>query len=197
MPEAQKKEPMTHPSSKPFSPKKYILRLVWETAIVLGICIVAGIALNAVLPHGIPFVTPWCTKTTNSSESKAIQERLYCTELQTSTGLCYINTEDVKELMKKDALILDARTADFYHEGHLPGALLLDFYNMDMYWDEVRPKLDRYAIYVIYCNGGDCEDSQLLATQLINEGYYEPRVYKGGYEKWVELGNPIETSTPN
>jgi 3-mercaptopyruvate sulfurtransferase SseA len=49
---------------------------------------------------------------------------------------------------------------------------------------------------IIYCAGGDCEDSIFLATDLVYRYGIEKEVlyiYEGGMEEWEGLGHPIAT----
>lgn len=65
-------------------------------------------------------------------------------------------------------LILDARSWDHYIEGHIPGAISMSFYSVDV--DQVealRDRLEANPTVYIYCNGGDCTDSTGLAHELL------------------------------
>jgi len=47
---------------------------------------------------------------------------------------------------------------------------------------------------VVYCNGGDCEDSQFAAVTLRDTGVPKEKlfVYPGGMAEWATNGWPIE-----
>ena len=45
---------------------------------------------------------------------------------------------------------------------------------------------------VLYCNGGDCEDSQLLASKLLALGYRNVFDYRGGVGDWKRNGGRVE-----
>ena len=92
-------------------------------------------------------------------------------------------------------VILDARRRDNYDDGHLPGALHLFHFQADRLIEGLRERLDNASTIVIYCGGGDCEDSINLASSLISDyGYDYDRfyVYEGGMEEWEAAGNPVE-----
>jgi len=68
-----------------------------------------------------------------------------------------IYIHEVVELLKRkpkdgDWMLFDARGYDNYIEGHLPGAILLPYYEMDSYMDRL-PK-DKNTLIVSYCRGG-------------------------------------------
>ena len=44
------------------------------------------------------------------------------------------------------------------------------------------------APVVIYCSGGECEDSHMLAEKLYKVGFDNVLVYKDGYPDWVKRG---------
>ena len=91
-------------------------------------------------------------------------------------------------------LFVDARVRDQYEEGHIPGAVWLYHYESENLIDELRPELELAFFIIIYCNGGDCEDSIHLATDLMSlyglpgENIF---VYEGGLDEWVENEMPI------
>jgi rhodanese-related sulfurtransferase len=49
---------------------------------------------------------------------------------------------------------------------------------------------------VIYCSGGDCRDSHLLASRLMLEGYGHLLIFRDGFPAWVAQGHPTEKGRP-
>ncbi len=47
---------------------------------------------------------------------------------------------------------------------------------------------------VVYCNGGNCEDSELAASLLRDAGIPAEKlqVYLGGFTEWEAQGMPVE-----
>lgn len=91
------------------------------------------------------------------------------------------------------ALIVDARDAEEYAEGHIPGAINLPY--DEAVTDPVR--LQNLAApdrpIVVYCGGGTCEVSINLANELYyGAGYPKVAVYMGGFPEWVEKGLEVE-----
>lgn len=91
-------------------------------------------------------------------------------------------------------VFIDARNPERYAAGHIPGAVLFDHYHPDAY---VAPVLAALAIaerVVIYCTGGDCEDSELAALDLISLGVPGEKivVYGGGMTTWQYHRLPVE-----
>jgi len=84
-------------------------------------------------------------------------------------------------------VFIDARDDDAFAEGHIPGALQCDRYRLDEYIDEVMEAAMQAEKVIIYCNGGQCNDSKFLCGELIQRGIPYDRVFlfSGGWEEWI------------
>ena len=106
---------------------------------------------------------------------------------------------DVKALHDKNVLFLDARRTSVYEQGHIPGARPYSVWESDI--DDKVQKLfgersDTAAQnlpIVIYCSGGDCEDSHMLAQKLWGIQFNNVYVYKDGFPDWQQHGAPVHT----
>jgi rhodanese-related sulfurtransferase len=107
-------------------------------------------------------------------------------------GICFVNLEEFREMVDAGYPIIDARTSDEYKSGHVPGAILCDYFEMGRYFDFVLPRLDPGDRIGIYCNGPSCDDSEMLGRELYTMGYKKLCVFKGGMEEWREAGLEIE-----
>ncbi len=112
-----------------------------------------------------------------------------------SNGLMFVDLERFREVILSGAVIIDSRTVVEYEEGHIPGAVLLDYYEFGRHMEEVIPLLDFEEAFVIYCAGPLCEDSEMLARELFTLGYKKILVFRGGMEEWEEAGLPFEKGT--
>lgn len=109
-----------------------------------------------------------------------------------------VNTMELEDVamyfeMKGVAAFLDARSRDHYEDGHIPGAFYLNHYQSQRLIEDIRSDLEAADILIVYCGGGDCEDSILLATSLISEyGFMFENVfvYIGGMDEWTANGHP-------
>jgi rhodanese-related sulfurtransferase len=112
-----------------------------------------------------------------------------------------IHGDDVEALHKKGVLFLDARRTSVYEQGHITGARPFSVWESDI--DEKVNKLftersdprDQNLPIVIYCSGGDCEDSHMLAQKLWGIQFNNVYVYKDGFPDWQKRGLPIHTGT--
>ncbi|MHB0970990.1 MAG: rhodanese-like domain-containing protein [Thermoanaerobaculia bacterium] len=107
-----------------------------------------------------------------------------------------INYEDARVLFDRKALILDARRSSAYEQGHIAGAKSISVWEADVD-DKVAAMamagLDGNAPIIIYCSGGNCEDSHMLADKLFGVGFNNVYVYKDGFPDWQKNGAPVET----
>lgn len=167
-----------------------LMRAIIQAIIVAAVAAVAALVFNAAQPNGIdPFRRPVAvpvvdgTSVAPGGDSGAPQE-----------GIRYISLEQMREILEAGDPVLDARTAGEYAEGHIPGAVLCDYYEMGTYFDRVLPRLTPETRIGVYCSGPLCEDSEMLARELYAIGYTNLHVFRGGIEEWTEAGLPLETS---
>ena len=106
-----------------------------------------------------------------------------------------ISGEDVARLHAAGVLFLDARRTSDYEEGHAAGARAVSVWESDV--DEKVMALiaerDGARPLVLYCSGGDCEDSHLLAQKLWGAGFNNNLVYRDGFPDWVRRGGAVRT----
>src|SRR5213594_2314439 len=98
-----------------------------------------------------------------------------------------ISPDAVFLLHRRKALFLDARRSSVYAEGHIAGARSFPVWESDV---DARVKalyeegLDQRAPVVVYCSGGNCEDSHMLAEKLYMVGFDNVLIYKDGFPDW-------------
>jgi rhodanese-related sulfurtransferase len=87
----------------------------------------------------------------------------------------------------KCALILDARSSVFYRLGHVPGALNLARDNFAADYLRLHSKIDEWRDQrvIVYCSGGDCHDSKMIAQALMSLGFTNVAVFGGGWGEWT------------
>lgn len=92
-------------------------------------------------------------------------------------------------------IFVDARDDEHYQAGHIPGAYQFDSYHMEKYLMATLPACLAATNVVVYCNGGDCEDSEFTAITLNQAGMPLDKlfIYAGGFPQWATNGLPVET----
>ena len=107
--------------------------------------------------------------------------------------------DDVKALHDKDVLFLDARRTSVYEQGHIAGARPFSVWESDIdekvnkFFDERSTPEAQALPIVVYCSGGDCEDSHMLAQKLWGIQFNNVYVYKDGFPDWQKKGGAIHT----
>lgn len=106
-----------------------------------------------------------------------------------------ITPEQARRLFDQGALFLDARRSSVYRDGHIARARSMAVWEADVD-DKVKAFFeeghDSNAPLVVYCSGGDCEDSHQLAQKLWGAGFDAVFVYKDGFPDWQRRGWPVE-----
>jgi rhodanese-related sulfurtransferase len=110
-------------------------------------------------------------------------------------GIRIITIDEARRFIGSGKPIIDARTKEKYDEGHIPGAILLDYYEIGRYADEVLPRLSQDKEIMVYCESAECEASQLLAEELYSRGFTKLLLYKGGFDEWSAAGMSVEKGT--
>lgn len=91
-------------------------------------------------------------------------------------------------------VFVDARQDEPFLDGHVPGAYRFDRYRPERDLPEVMPLLATSSRIVVYCNGGECEDSEYAADTLLQFGASRESVFVfvGGIVQWTAAGLPVE-----
>lgn len=90
-----------------------------------------------------------------------------------------VNSDEVRELLKEDAILLDVRSESEYNEGHIPNAILLNVSDVENKIKDISTDYDQAII--VYCRSGN--RSAKAAQTLIDMGYHN--VYDlGGISNW-------------
>lgn len=89
---------------------------------------------------------------------------------------------------------VDARLAAEYEAGHIEGAMHI---TPDMLLEGIPAAIDFLSPdrpIVVYCGGGDCHDSHLIAERLQSMfSFNRTHVFTGGFPEWEAAGLPIGT----
>jgi rhodanese-related sulfurtransferase len=102
-----------------------------------------------------------------------------------------ISGDDVARLFARGVLILDARRTKDYEQGHIAGAHSFPIWESDIdarVTALVGEGRDGAIPVVLYCSGGDCEDSHMLAQKLFGAGFNNLLVYRDGWPDWQKRG---------
>lgn len=201
---------------------KGLVTVIGEALGVTVAAALIGFAVNAANPNGITidrdhfFATSRPTPVTNgdtppsapidgtavpplpdpnADPEAAVRERLASLGLQVIAHEQVLLDFDDELYQKYDAYsFIDARNEANYKDGHIPGAWHFDPYHVDRFASTVAPQAQSSAKVIVYCNGGQCVDSELAAQHLFNLGVPKESlfVYIGGIQAWKKAGRAVE-----
>lgn len=107
-----------------------------------------------------------------------------------------ISGDDAALLVARGVLVVDARRTKDYQEGHVALARNISPWEGDAdakITALVNEGRDGQLPVVVYCSGGDCEDSHMIAQRLFGGGFNNLLVYKDGWPDWVRRGGRSAT----
>lgn len=84
-------------------------------------------------------------------------------------------------------IVLDVRTPEEFAEGHLQGAVMIDFYSDD--FDAQLATLDPDVPYVLYCRSGNRSGQTIPKLEAL--GFQSVENIDGGVVAWTGAGLPL------
>ncbi len=89
-------------------------------------------------------------------------------------------------------VFIDARSADAYAAGHVPGALRIAYTDLS---SELTPDLEarlrRADAVILYGDTVEADPEQLMAQELTRMGLPPPYILVGGFEGWTLAGADV------
>ena len=102
---------------------------------------------------------------------------------ENNQGAVYVNitAEEAKQIMDSEEgyIILDVREQDEYDAGHIPGAILIPYTQIEAKAEEVLTEKDQ--LILVYCRSG--RRSKIAAEALAELGYTNIKEF-GGIIDW-------------
>jgi len=102
-----------------------------------------------------------------------------------------ISIDIAKNLFDQNMLFVDARSEEYYLEGHIPKAVCND--NLDSLITKIEKQVAIDDGFVVYCSDDDCGSSEELAYLLQEQGFSNIYLFNGGWKQWVDNNLPIES----
>jgi rhodanese-related sulfurtransferase len=187
------------------------VKTLWsEAVLVVVVGAVIGFAANALSPRGLNLsrdyfpdalastnttVHPPGTNVMDAAEANPLAARLAAQGLNLATHADVTQVFSDPKYQQGLFIIIDARKDEVYREGHIPGACQLDYYRPENHLPSVLPAAQIAEEIIVYCKGGQCEDSEFIARLLASAGIPASKifVYGEGFDEWANRGMPIET----
>ncbi len=188
-------------------------KIVAEAALVALLGAAFAFAANQISPRGLALthdyfpagpVSPVRPASGGTNAEPVSPSQLLAKQMR-EKGLQLLDESQTAKLfrdprIKQDIVIfVDAREVVHYQQGHIPGAYEFDPYRSGKYFDVVVPLCQKAEQIVVYCNGGDCDDSETAALLLRDMGIPNQKlfVYGGGITEWAADKLPVETGERN
>ncbi len=89
---------------------------------------------------------------------------------------------------QSQAQFLDLRDAVSFQQSHIAGAVNIPVEEVSQHLD----KLDQSRWVIIYGTRDNQNDASLTVRQLLSRGFVKANCLDGGFESWLEAGNPVE-----
>jgi len=89
---------------------------------------------------------------------------------------------------KKKTMVVDVRTPEEVSEGHLAGALNINFLG-ENFANEIQ-NLNKKKTYLLYCRSGS--RTRKAADLMQKSGFKNVYMLEGGITSWKEAGKPTE-----
>jgi rhodanese-related sulfurtransferase len=151
-----------------------------QILVLTALSLLAG-TLRQFAPHGIAWNGRWPTDSTSAEDAYKMMAR--------DGDPAFLSLADVIAIQeKKEATLVDARSAEEFAAGHIPGSRSLPYYDMDKRQAVALEGLALTAPLVLYCEGVGCELSFFLGRELQAQGYTNIRIFYGGYPEWKNAG---------
>lgn len=92
---------------------------------------------------------------------------------------------------ESNVTFVDGRDQNTYELGHIPSAINIDAEQLESdpkHGANVLAKIPKNQVMIVYCSGGGCTLSKILAANLIGRGYAKVLIFEGGWNEWVDQG---------
>jgi adenylate cyclase len=98
-----------------------------------------------------------------------------------------------KAMRDRGVVFVDARAANDFARGHIPGAVNLNVQTV-LSRETLAPVAAKDQEVVFFCHGKYCPDSAIASAKAVIWGYTHVYYFAGGYPAWKEAGYPVEAS---
>ncbi len=157
-------------------------------SLIIIISIFAGFLYNYLSKDGLPLIR-------KEMQIEYVSDSTFNNSHSGNNGDVVIkglNLKQTYDLYRKEmAVFIDARDQWEYAETHIAGSINIPEFSFEPD-DPAVTDLDTGKIYVIYCDGDDCDVSKRLASEFMKIGFNKVYVFLGGINEWVNAGYPIE-----
>ena len=154
--------------------------IVSRIGIILLASAVVAVVATSIHPRRIPWVQNWSRQV----EAQAVKQDIKVIPLAVALGI----------FRSGEAVFIDARSADHFAKGHIPGAVSVPFEQFDELFPVIADLIESGRELVVYCSNRECDDALLLAAWLKEIGGSNTVLYIDGLELWEKLGGATSSA---
>lgn len=104
-----------------------------------------------------------------------------------------VNAAETKELVDRDeAVLVDARPAEFFREGHIKGAINVPPSLFDVMYTMKLSDLDPQKMIIVYGRNISRHYDEEVAHRLVQRDRENVKVFTGGLSAWSRQGYAVE-----
>lgn len=91
------------------------------------------------------------------------------------------------------AMLIDARSESVHKEAHILGSINIPEENLPDSLMEYQEFLPRDLLMIVYCGGGNCDQSVTVLEMMDGLGFEKLGLYKEGWEDWQAKEFPTDS----
>lgn len=112
--------------------------------------------------------------------------------LVSCNGYKSLSADEFQQMLadNPDAQLVDVRTPAEFAEGHLPGALNIDWRDKD-FMQQVENQLDHQQPILVYCRSGKRSSE---AAKALHKDHFKVFNLRRGFLAWSNAGKPVDRS---
>jgi rhodanese-related sulfurtransferase len=185
-----------HTAGRQTKPESRTWRALWDVALVGALALasfMAGFTINRFSSQPLPIVYQTPEQRFDKELTTLVTAAPFAIAPAATVGL-----PDFRAVVEnKGALILDARPSVLFERGHVPGALNLSRDDFARDYRNLAPTMKSTVTkpIIVYCSGGTCHDSRLVANALLSLGISDVSIYTGGWDEWTAAHLPEATGS--
>jgi rhodanese-related sulfurtransferase len=158
-------------------------RLIIEIFIIVILASLIALIYNGLSNNPLPLIR--VQKKLNEIEKDLIFDKKYETKEKDLGKTVPLNVMiELKD--NPEVIIIDARTEENYSRGKIGNAINIYPYDDEQKMMESIFSLPQDKPIIVYCDGGSCDLSHLLAKNLLSLGFKRVFLYAGGWEEWSQ-----------
>jgi rhodanese-related sulfurtransferase len=157
---------------KRFLRRTGLLTDVARIALTVAVALLLALGVNALRPLGL---SPWPAPGQRAAMPLAVWQK--------------INFADAAGVDSIDgALLVDVREPHDYEAAHPPGAVNLPYREFNDFFPDFRSTVKATTPLCLYCYGSECGTSVRVANRLVQSGFTDVMIVRGGFEAWHDHG---------